>query len=227
MSTGQTLPLQKPPGYRDPIIHPSPPPKSAAVNLPPSFHPEKKTRCRKCRSFCCCLCITLATLLVLILLGGGLFYLIFQPRLPVINIKSLKFTKSNITVTPQGPTLDAESSIERTQVSLNAVNGGPNLGESSVPGFVQEKGGVRILKFVSKADNVVVDEKTAGELGSKNLGVINVGVRSGVGLQGNGWSSGTVGVKVYCEGVTQASSVAPPKCRIQILNIAYRLEIIP
>ncbi|KAI3449243.1 hypothetical protein Pfo_005908, partial [Paulownia fortunei] len=241
MSTGQPTPpppLQKPPGYRDPSIpiqHPRP---RKAVNLPPSFHQNKRrSSCR--RTFCCCVCIVTAILFLVFICAGGFFYLWFQPRLPEIHLKSINFTKFNVSTTPDGQVLDAQSTIgveiknpnqnlgmvyDRTQVFLNSVNGDAKLGEQTMPGFTQDKNNVTTLKFATKVQREILDNKSAEELKkgfrSKNL-LVNAEMRTGIGLKQSRWTTGTVQVKVLCEGM-RLSQVqgggAMPKCRIKMLN---------
>lgn len=250
MSTGKPppLPLRKPPGYRDPSIPIQHPPPRKAVKLPPSFHQNKRRRrsCTCCRIFCCCLCVLTAILILVFVSAGGLFYLWFQPRLPEIHLKSINFTKFNVSTTPDGPVLDAQSTIrveiknpnqnlgivyDRTHVFLNAVNGDANLGEQTVPGFSQNKNNVTTLRFATKVQKEILDGKSAEELkkGFKNKNLLlNAEIRSGIGLKQSRWATNPVQVKILCGGMRLnqiKGGGSMPKCRIKMLNwYAYSVE---
>ncbi|KAL0373769.1 UNVERIFIED_CONTAM: hypothetical protein Sradi_3292600 [Sesamum radiatum] len=209
MSSGQLKPpLQKPPGYREdntPVRRPRP---RKPVNLPPSFYKIKR-RSACCRTCCCCFCILTIILILAVAAAGGLFYLLFQPRLPEIHLTSINFTKFKVTTASDGPVLDSECSIgveiknpnqelkivyDRTQISLSAADGNADLGKQTVPGFTQNKNNVTNLKFTMKAENELLDSKSADELKngfkSKSL-LVDAELTTGIGLKGSGWTTGT------------------------------------
>ncbi|XP_075500264.1 uncharacterized protein LOC142538853 [Primulina tabacum] len=244
MSIGQTPPppLQKPPGYRDPTTPVKPPPPRKAA-LPPSLHLQKNPN-RCCRNFCCGISIVTAISLLFLFSALGFFFLWFEPRLPEIHLKSIDFKKFNVTTTPDGLTLDAQSIVsvevknpnsnlrmeyDRTRIYVNAVNGDTNLGQVTVPGFTQDKNNVTTLKFTTRAEKEILESKIAEELsnGFKNKKlVMNVEIESGVGIKSSGWAIGTVEVKVLCGGVSLSQvqdgrGAAAPKCRIKILDWIY------
>jgi len=240
MSQGQgQTPLRKPPGYRDPSIpiqkpRPQPLPRKA-VNLPPSFYQKKRRSWR--RTCCCCTCIVLFLLVILIIVSGALFYIWFDPKLPVVHLKTFKFTKFHVRHTDAGPALDAQSNLnveiknpnknfeleyDKTRAVLNAKNGA-NLGEQTLPGFTQKKNKVKTLKFTIKASEELLAKKDADKLingfKNKNL-VMSIEVRTGMRLKGNGWKTGTIQVNVICAGITlnQIQNGAMPKCRIKLFD---------
>ncbi|KAL0339486.1 UNVERIFIED_CONTAM: hypothetical protein Sangu_1470700 [Sesamum angustifolium] len=240
MSSGLPKPpLQKPPGYREANTPVPRPHLRKPVKLPPSFY-QTKRRNACCRACCCCICILTVILTLAVVSAGGLFYLWFQPHLPEIHLTSINFTKFKVTTAPDGPVLDSECSIgveiknpnqklkmvyDRTQISLTAADGNANLGEQTVPGFTQNKNNVTNLKFKMKAEKELLDSKSADELKnefrSKSL-LVDVELRTGIGLKGSGWGTGTARVDVLCQGV-RLSQDRPdgemPKCRFKILNL--------
>ncbi|KAL8541087.1 hypothetical protein ACS0TY_002390 [Phlomoides rotata] len=226
------LPLRKPPGYRDPTISIQHPPPRKAVKLPPSFQqPKRRRSC--CRIFCCCVCISVFILIIVFAVAGFLFYLWYRPRLPEIHLKSITFTKFNVTTTPgTGPGLDAQSTIDvviknpnqnfgivygRTHILLSAVNGDVNLGEQTLGGFNQGKNNVTTLRFATKVQKEIVDGKSADELmkgiKKKNL-MMSAEIRSGIGLK----QMIPVRVSVVCVGKMTLNQLQQPKCRIKLLN---------
>ncbi|KAL2479247.1 Late embryogenesis abundant (LEA) hydroxyproline-rich glycoprotein family [Forsythia ovata] len=241
MSQGHP-PLQKPPGYRDPSIpirRPQPQPlQRKAAALPPSFYQKKRRS--YCRICCCCTCIVLFLLIILIIAAGAFFYLWMDPKLPVVHLKTIKFTKFKVTNTDAGPALDAQSSLnieiknpnthfeleyDKTRVVLNAGNGA-NLGEQTLNGFTQGKNNVTTLKFTIKASRELMAKKDADMIlkgfKNKNL-VLSTEVRTGIGLKGNGWKTGTVQVNVICAGMklNQIHNGAMPKCRVKLFDWVY------
>lgn len=247
MSTGKSqppLPLRKPPGYRDPATktqHPVQPRKP--VKLPPTFQKTKRRR-SCCRIFCCCLCLSIFILILIFAVAGFVFYFWFQPRLPEIHLKSITFTEFNITKNP-GPTLDAQSTVDvviknpnnnfglvygRTRILLSAVNGDVNLGEQTVGGFNQDSNNVTTLRVAMKAQNEILDGKSAEELerGFKNKNLMmNAEIRSGIGLKHNRWSMNPVQVSVVCVGMSLDQlqrGGSTPKCRVKVLD-RYALNL--
>uniref|UniRef100_A0A5B6YGS2 Late embryogenesis abundant protein LEA-2 subgroup domain-containing protein n=1 Tax=Davidia involucrata TaxID=16924 RepID=A0A5B6YGS2_DAVIN len=230
--------LQKPPGYRDPSTpgqtHTRPPFRKPV--LPQSYRPEKK-RSRSCCCLCCCfICILILVLLFLIVVAGGVFYLWFEPRLPIFHLKSLEFTRFNVTVNPDGAYLNSQTVVrvearnanselrviyDRTEVWLSVGN--VELGSASLPGFTQEKKNITMLKFTTQAKNELVDSgggtKLKDGFRSKSL-VVSAEIQSGIGLGSGGWNTNRVGVKVLCGGVSlkQIEGGAMPKCSINFLK---------
>lgn len=223
-------PLRKPPGFRDPNmkIHHHQPPQSL----------KRRRAC--CRSCCCCFCIGLIILLLVSISAGLTLYLWFQPRLPQIHLKSVAFSNFNVTTTPDGPVLDAASTLafeirnpnqnlgivyERSHVLLSAVNGDVSLGERRVAGFSQGRDDVTVLKLVMKVEKEIVDGKSAEELmkgfKSRNL-VVSAEIRSGIEVRHGRWATAPVEVVVECGGVklsvVERGSGSMPKCRIKMFN---------
>lgn len=227
--------LQKPPGYRNPAPIHRPPPK--AVNLPPSFHQNK----RPSRPLCCCICIFPLILLLLSASAAGFIYLWFRPHLPNVHLKSIDFAKFNISATSDGPALSAQSNVvveiknpnqklgieyNWISVSLSAANGiNADLGEQTVPGFSQGRDNVTTLKFGMKVQNEIVDDQSAEGLKkgfkSRNL-LVNVEIRSRIGVKASGWTTtGFVPVTVMCAGIRLnrvEGGGDMPKCRVELLD---------
>ncbi|XP_073309967.1 uncharacterized protein, partial [Primulina huaijiensis] len=182
-------------------------------------------------------------LTALLSLGARFFRPVVRTRLPEVHLKSIDFKKFNVTTTPDGLTLDAQSIVsvevknpnsnlrmeyDRTRIYVNDVNGGTNLGQVTVPGFMQDKNNVTTLKLTASSEKEILESKRAEELsnGFKNKKlVINVEIESGIGIKSSGWAVGTVEVKVLCCGVTlsqvRQGGAAAPKCRIKILDWVY------
>ncbi|CAA0830651.1 Late embryogenesis abundant (LEA) hydroxyproline-rich glycoprotein family [Striga hermonthica] len=138
---------------------------------------------------------------------------------------------------PGGPTLDSritarvrvknpnqklKMSYEKIRVLINEAKGGAVLGVGSARGFTQERNNVTSLKIDVKTEKGILGNANADELEkgfeSKNLSV-NVEISGKVGVKGDKWSAGSIGVKVVCEGV-RLSRVEreSPKCRIKVLD---------
>lgn len=222
------LPLRKPPGYRDPNaqIHHHP---------LPSHHSNRRRRgC--CRICCCCFSVVIVILILVAASAALTFYLLFQPRLPVIHLKSIEFTKFNVTTAPDGPVVDAASTVaieirnpnqvlgfnyERSDVSVSAVNGDVSLGEQTVAGFSQDKDTVTRLKLPLKVEREIVDGRSEEELkkGLKNKKLLlNAEIRSGIGIKHRRWSTAPIKVRILCNGMRLRVADSTPKCRIKVLN---------
>ncbi|OIT26610.1 PREDICTED: uncharacterized protein LOC109215077 [Nicotiana attenuata] len=235
----QVKPLKKPPGFRDPTIpiqrplHPPPPPRK--INLPPSFYQEKKRR--TCCFSCCCCCFVFLILLLFLVAAGGALYLWFNPKLPVFHLRSLEFTKFNVTENQDGPKLNAQSNVGvelknpnrelkfvygETKVELKGEND-VNMGEGKVSGFVQEKKSVKVVKFVMKSNEILYGDNIGKVIRSgfksKNLRV-SADVSTAIGIGYNEWKSWKIGVRVSCGGLRlkQIENGATPKCGITLFN---------
>ncbi|KAG6667019.1 hypothetical protein I3843_01G067300 [Carya illinoinensis] len=234
--------LQKPPGYRDPSrpIQPGtrPPPRKPA--LPPSFKPMKRRR-SCCRACCCFLCVFFLVLVVVVAVAFGLFYLWFQPRLPVFHLQSFQIPRFTVTAKADGTYLDAQTV---TRVEVKNPNGKLSLfykqstvkvtfsvgheedtevGSKDVPEFTQGMANTTSIKVETGVKNQLVDDGEGRQLKarfhSQEL-VVNVEVRSGVGFFVDGLRIGPLGVKVLCGGVSlkKLETGDMPKCTVTTLK---------
>ncbi|XP_057980601.1 NDR1/HIN1-like protein 6 [Malania oleifera] len=236
--------LQKPPGYRDPTLsgHAAPRPRPLPPRkpvLPPSFRPKPKRR--SCRRICCCsLCILILVVLLFLAAAGGLFYLFFEPKLPVFHLRSFKIRRFKVTVEPDGTYLDAQTVVRieaknpnrkltlyygRSELQLSEERDGTELGSASQSGFTQEKGNVTVLKLTAGVKTVVEDglgRKLKAGYRSKAL-VVAAEIRTRVGLGVGRWRIGTLGLSVVCGGggdmsLKKLKGGVMPKCTIRILK---------
>lgn len=227
-------PLKKPPGFRDPTIPIQMPPRK--INLPPSFNPQKRTK-KTCYCSCCCCFLIILSLLLLIVAACGFLYLWFNPKLPVFHLRSLEFTKFNVTETQDGQRLNARSSVgvelKNPNREMKIVYGDTrvelkgekdvNMGSGKVVGFVQEKKSVKVVKFAMKSNELLYGDSVGklmkGGFKNKNLRV-SADVSSAIGIGYKGWKSWKIGVKVSCGSLRlkQIENGATPKCRITLLN---------
>lgn len=229
----QVKPLKKPPGFKDPTIPIQIPPRK--INLPPSFNPQK----RKNRTCCCCFCCFLIILILLLLLVAacGFLYLWFNPKLPVFHLRSLEFTKFNVTERQDGPKLNAQSSVgvelKNPNRELKIVYGDikvelkgendVNMGAGKVVGFVQEKKNVKVVKFSMKSNELLYGESVGKliKIGFKNKNLrVSADVTTAIGIGYKGWKSWKIGVRVSCGSLRlkQIENGATPKCGITLFN---------
>ena len=236
--------LQKPPGYRDPTTTPGkpaiarPPPRKPV--LPPSFHPKKRRR-NWCRTCCCFVFVFFILLILVVAIAGGLFYLWFDPKLPVFHLQSFRVPKFNVTVKPDGTYLDAET-VTRieiknpngklaiyyggTQVGVTVGEDETELGSKEVSGFTQGKKNTTSLKVETSVKNQLVDDGSGTKLknGFKNKGlVVDVEARTRVGFIVQGLKIGTVGVNALCGAVSlkKLDSGDMPKCSVNLFKWYY------
>lgn len=231
-------PLQKPPGYRDPAAPGKPvvrPPQRKPV-LPASFQPRKKRR-NWCRTCCCFLVVFFILLSLAVAIAGGVFYLWFEPKLPVFHLQSLRIPRFNVTVKPDGTYLDA-GTVVRIEVKnpngkLELYYGGTHvdvtawgdteLGTKDVGGFTQGKGNTTSLKVETTVKNQLVDDGIGRRLKngykSKEL-VVNIEGKTHVGYIVQGVKIGTAEVGVFCGGVSlkKLDSGDMPKCSLDLLQ---------
>ncbi|XP_059302804.1 NDR1/HIN1-like protein 6 [Lycium ferocissimum] len=233
----QVKPLKKPPGFKDPTIPIQMPPKPRKINVPPPLYPQKKKR-RSCCCYCCCCCLIILILLLFLVAACGFLYLWFNPKLPVFHLKSLEFTKFNVTESQDGPKMNAQSTLVvelknpnrelkivygDTRVELKGEND-VNMGEGKVSGFVQEKKNVKVVKFVMKTSNEMLYGNSVGKvmsIGFKNKNLrVSADMNTDIGIGYNEWKSWKIGVRVSCGSLRlkQIENGATPKCGITLFN---------
>ncbi|XP_042504574.1 NDR1/HIN1-like protein 6 [Macadamia integrifolia] len=240
--TGATQPiLQRPPGYRDPnssIPTPVKPPiRKQPPPLPPSFHPKRKRRsyCRRC---CCCFFCFFLLLIIIVAAAGGLFYLWYQPKLPIFRLKSIDFPSFNVSITADGTYLDSKTIVRfetenpnkkkitfyygHTDVVLT-TGGDIDLGSATLPGFTQVAKNITILKFATQVKHLMINDeggaKLKSQLLSKNM-VVSAEVHTQFGLGVEKMKLGNMAVKILCKDVSlkQLSGGTTTGCSINLLK---------
>ncbi|CAK7348770.1 unnamed protein product [Dovyalis caffra] len=216
--------LQRPPGYRDPNLPvksaPRPPPTKAPLPLPPSFQPRKRRSRHWCRLCICCLILLIIISILLLVISGGLFYIWFNPKLPVLHLQSFKFSTFNVIKKSDGTYLTANmvARIEvsnpnekiiyqfgESEVEITAGDDEVNLGSTSLPKFTLETKNTTSLKIETKVNNELIEDeigsKILDQFTSKKLKV-KMDVKTGVGIAFEGMKTGLLAVEVLCGGVT-------------------------
>ncbi|XP_002511957.2 uncharacterized protein LOC8286723 isoform X2 [Ricinus communis] len=231
--------LQKPPGFRDPSKPvPRPPPPLRKAALPPSFQPRKR---RKNYGGMCCriLVIISFTVLLILFILGGVFYLWFDPKLPVFHLQSFKISSFRVTTKPDGTYLNAATvarvevrnpnskltyrySESQVQMTLGQDQG-TQLGSMSLPGFLQDKKNTTSFKIQMSVKNELIEDGVGSRLKSQFKSrklVVNVQVTTKVGVDVQGLEIGMLGVDVSCDGITlkQIDGDDMPKCSIHTLK---------
>lgn len=231
--------LQRPPGYSEPNLQAKPTsrPLPTKALLPSSFQPRKR-RSRHCRLCLCCLILLLITVILLLIISGGLFYIWFDPKLPVFHLQSIKFPTFSVTKKSDGTYLKAKmvARIEvrnpnekiiyhfgESKVETTTGDEEVNLGSTSLPKFTQEKGNATSLKTVTNVNNELIEDRIGSKIlhqfKSKKLKVkMNVKTRVGIGVAG--MKTGLLGAEVFCGGVTlkETESGEMPRCVMKILQ---------
>ncbi|XP_042480466.1 NDR1/HIN1-like protein 6 [Macadamia integrifolia] len=231
--------LQKPPGYRDPNtpIPKVPKPQIRKQPLPPSFQPRRK-RPSLCRICYCFFCIFLLLLTLLTAAAAGLFYLWFNPKLPIYRLQSIQFPRFNISVTSDGTYLDSHTVVRIEATNPNhkkitfyydesevrmTVDNAVDLGSASHPGFSQARQNITALKFGTQVKHLLIDDgeglKLKGQFRSKSM-VIRVEVRTRFGIGVEKLTLGKLAVNVLCGDVTlkQLSAGNTPKCTVNLFK---------
>nr|GMC79965.1 NDR1/HIN1-like protein 6 [Ipomoea batatas] len=228
-------PLKKPPGYRDPSIPIQMP--------PPSFYPPRRRRRNCCCRCCCYFILFLIFVILLLIVCGAIFFLWFNPKLPVFHLTSLDFTKFAVTNSPDGgSSLNAQGTVGvemknpnkqlkmvygRTKVELRGGTGGSedmSLGKGIVRGFVQKPGNVRELKVRIRSKELLFGKSATnvGDRFKRKTLKVNAEVKTGIGIGfSGGWSTGPVGVTVRCKGLSlkHISDGTSRKCHVKLLNL--------
>ncbi|KAL9672685.1 hypothetical protein QQ045_028937 [Rhodiola kirilowii] len=224
MAEPPPLPLKKPPGYRDP---------SAPV-YPPLRRRKKRI------NFCCCSCCLIVFILLLFsLIAIAVFYLWFNPKLPIFHLQSLRLDPFNVSVESDSTFLTATATariearnpnnlldVRYADMAANVKIGDgerTDLGSGSQAGFIQGKKNATSLKFETKVRHVAVADSTGSKLKGKWKSgdlTVNVEMKTGVGFGAKGWRIRPVGIRVLCGSVTlkKLDDDALPKCSINLFK---------
>lgn len=234
----QAPPLAKPPGFREPGHPIHKPPPSRKANLPPSFYPQKKKRGFCCRC-CCCLFIFIILLTLFFISFGGFFFLWYEPRVPLFDLKSFQVNKFNITSTPGGPNLDSQMSVsmefkntnkniklvyDRIAMSWYSDDIAPReMALEIMPGFIQEPNNSTVVKFSMKGYQLLDDsnaKRVKDKFRAKSL-MITVDIRTGIGMVLSGLKIGTIEVNLICGAFSlkQIHDGVMPKCKVFVFRL--------
>ncbi|CAL9121332.1 unnamed protein product [Musa textilis] len=221
---------------------PSPPPRRQP--LPPAFRqpgkPLTQQRHRRPRRSCCCRVCCWASAVALVLgtllaVAVGLAYLWFQPRLPSFRLESLNATELRVVAGPDGTFLDAVIKVGILATNPNGRivleygdgdarvvvaddDGDVGVGAVAITGFEQGRRNRTVVRFAAAAKGVSVDEVAGARIraGFRSKEVrFGVELRTKVGLQVGGKSTGKVLIRVRCSPVSLKQGVSGgtlPKC---------------
>ncbi|KDP28527.1 hypothetical protein JCGZ_14298 [Jatropha curcas] len=230
--------LQKPPGYKDPS-KPVPRPLPRKAVLPPAFQPRKVRR-TCCGRIWCIVYVSVAALLFLIGILGGIFIIWFDPKSPAFHVQSFKISTFDIATKTDGTYLNA-ATVARVEVrnpnprltyrygvSEVEITVGKEqqteLGSTSLAGFIQAKKNTTSLKIATRVKNAVIEDGVGSRLKShfkSRSMVVNLRAKTTVGLGVmKGLEIGMLGLDVLCDGITlkEIDGGNMPKCTIRTLK---------
>ncbi|KAA0032991.1 protein YLS9 isoform X1 [Cucumis melo var. makuwa] len=239
-------PLQKPPGYKDhhtaatssssasTVTHLPPPPRSKP-RLPSSYKPKKRKR-NCCRTCCCIFCFLILFLIVVAALALALFYLIYDPKLPVFHLLAFRISTFKVSATPDGSFLDAQVSIRvefknpNDKLSIKygkieydvMVGQATEFGRRELAGFTQDRRSTTTVKAEAAVKNKMLAVEDGARLLSKFQSKaleVKVEAETAVGVVIQGWGLGPITVKLDCE--TKLKNIEGgdmPICNINLLR---------
>lgn len=236
-------PLQRPPGYKDPSASGSsasipvskPPAARNKPRLPTSYKPKKrKSSC--CRLCCCVFCFLILFLIVVVSLAGALFYLIFDPKLPLFHLLAFRISSFKVAPTPDGSYLDAQVSIRVEFKNPNdklaikygkieydvMVGQAAEFGQRELQGFTQGRRSTTTVKADSGVKGKMLGVEDSTRLVSKYQSKameVKVEARTAVGVVAQGWAVGPIPVKLDCESKLKNIEAGDmPTCNINLLR---------
>ncbi|KAG7025304.1 NDR1/HIN1-like protein 2, partial [Cucurbita argyrosperma subsp. argyrosperma] len=243
-------PLQRPPGYKDPSASGSsasipvskPPAARNKPRLPTSYKPKKrKSSC--CRLCCCVFCFLILFLIVVVSLAGALFYLIFDPKLPLFHLLAFRISSFKVAPTPDGSYLDAQVSIRVEFKNPNdklaikygkieydvMVGQAAEFGQRELQGFTQGRRSTTTVKADSGVKGKMLGVEDSTRLVSKYQSKameVKVEARTAVGVVAQGWAVGPIPVKLDCESKLKNIEAGDmPTCNINLLRCGMRAYV--
>ncbi|XP_038886533.1 NDR1/HIN1-like protein 6 [Benincasa hispida] len=237
-------PLQKPPGYKDPNPSGSsstssaphlPPATRNKPRLPSSYKPKRRRR-NCCRTCCCVFCFLILFLIVVAALAIALFYLIYDPKLPVFHLLAFRISSFKVSATPDGSFLDAQVSIrvefknpnDKLAIRYGAIEYDVTVGQSTdfgrreLAGFTQGRRSTTTVKAEAAVKNKMLAVEDGARLlsrfQSKSMEV-KVEAETTVGVVLQGWGLGPINVKLDCESkLKNIEDGDMPICNINLLR---------
>uniref|UniRef100_A0A0D9V275 Late embryogenesis abundant protein LEA-2 subgroup domain-containing protein n=1 Tax=Leersia perrieri TaxID=77586 RepID=A0A0D9V275_9ORYZ len=206
-----------------------PPMVPGRVPPPPMYRPKPMQaparRRRSRRGWCCACCLWMTLVLVgLVFLGAiaaGVFYVVYHPQLPTFAVTSLRIAALNVsdsdavtsriefTVTARNPN-DKIAFAYGDIAAGFAADGGADVGDGVVPGFLHPAGNTTVIKGVASVSAATVDPVVASSLRSKKSHAMSVEMDSKVGFQIGRFKSKRINVRVLCAGFTAGLAKATP-----------------
>lgn len=178
-------------------------------------------------------------LMLFALIASAVFYLWYDPRLPIFHLQSFRVPQFNVTVRPDGSFLTSQT-VTRIEVKnpsgkltyyyadadvdVSAGKGDDetSLGSGKVVGFKQAPKNATSLKVQTQVRNQMVDDRIAKKLTARFEGkemVVNVDATTKVGFGVGGFKVGMLGINLKCGGVTMNQlDSAMPKCSVNTLK---------
>lgn len=236
-------PLQRPPGYKDPNTSASstasaphrPPALRNKPRLPSSYKPKRRKR-NCCRTCCCVFCFLILFLIVVAALALALFYLIYDPKLPVFHLLAFRISSFKVSATPDGSFLDAQVSIRvefknpNDKLSIRygkieydvTVGQATEFGRREVPGFTQGRKNTTTVKAEAAVKGKMLAVEDAARLLSRfqsKAMEVKVEAETAVGVAVQGWGLGPITVKLDCESKLRNIEAGDmPICNINLLR---------
>ena len=219
-----THPVAKPVGT-NPVVFPATK-AQLYMSTQPMYRPQaaKARPPRRRKSGCCKCCVWFTFIFIAIILlaaiAGGVFYLLYRPRLPSFSVSSLQFSTLNvtadnsltsrldITVTAINPNKKVVFSYD--DISISASTGWIGLGDGSFPGFVHEAKNTTVLKITAASSAQKLDSAAAADLKKKSALPLEIEMETRAGVRLGSLKTKKMGFRVSCSGI----DVAVPKGKV-------------
>ncbi|OEL19208.1 hypothetical protein BAE44_0019775 [Dichanthelium oligosanthes] len=194
-------------------------PKPAQSRPPPRRPP------RSARGWCCVCCLWLTLVLVglvfLCAIAAGVFYVVYRPRMPTFAVTSLRLAALNVsdsdaltsriefTVTARNPNDKIAFAYGDIAASFSA-DGGTDVGEGVVPGFLHAAGNTTVIRGAASATAATIDPVQADTLRSKKSHAMSAEMDAKVGFQIGKFKSKRISVRVICNGFSAGLAKPSP-----------------
>lgn len=181
---------------------------------------------RRHRRGCCCRCCLWTTVAVLVLIfiiiaAAGVFYLLYHPHRPSFSVTSFRLaylnttssgavnSKFNLTVTARNPNKKIEYIYSPVSIRVLATDSEIDVGDGSIPSFVQGKRNSTELRSSIKSNPQPLDSDSLSKLKSA------IKAKKGVQLK----------VKLDTKVKVKAGSLKTPRIRIRVTCDGIRTTV--
>ncbi|XP_020573919.1 NDR1/HIN1-like protein 13, partial [Phalaenopsis equestris] len=219
-----------------------PPTKSQQYNRP-IYRPQPPAKRRRSRRGCCCACccwlvLILITLVLLAAVAGGIFYILYQPQRPTFSVSSLQLITLNVSNSNQltsrlNVAISARNPNKKLvyiydPISISVTSNGADLGDGSLPGFVQGKKNTTVVRATLKNSVQSVDPSLAAAL-KKSTVDLEIDLETKAGVKVGGFKTKKMGIRVHCEeirvNVPKGKKTPPPSTADSSCKVKLRIKI--
>jgi hypothetical protein len=175
---------------------------------------RRRSRGSCCRCLCCWFITVIIFLVFLAAIAGAIFYVLYRPHRPTFTVSSIRLSTfnlsaSNLLTSSLDLSITARNPNKKIvflydDISVAASSNGADVGDGSIPGFLQDAKNTTVLKVTAGVSGQSVDPTVVSDLKKSNV-QLAVDLETKAGVKIGSLKTKKVGIKVHCEGFQVAA----------------------